>query len=147
MNNDEKVTNIGIPLPIVTLNRIFLTFGVLFALISQQVWITTLLFVLLLPAVLFGKNYSPIYLLGSVLFKSIIKSAKYEDAALQRFNNTIAVTLLGISQIFFLFNQIIVGWIFASMVMIASGVALLGFCVGCFLYYQFKIQRYKFFRS
>jgi energy-converting hydrogenase Eha subunit E len=145
MNNDEKVTNIGIPLPIVTLNRIFLTFGVLFALISQQVWITTLLFVLLLPAVLFGKNYSPIYLLGSVLFKSIIKSAKYEDAALQRFNNTIAVTLLGISQIFFLFNQIIVGWIFASMVMIASGVALLGFCVGCFLYYQFKIQRYKIF--
>lgn len=145
MNNDEKVTNIGIPLPIVTLNRIFLTFGVLFALISQHVWITTLLFVLLLPAVLFGKNYSPIYLLGSVLFKSIIKSAKYEDAALQRFNNTIAVTLLGISQIFFLFNQIIVGWIFASMVMIASGVALLGFCVGCFLYYQFKIQRYKIF--
>jgi len=145
MNNDEKVTNIGIPLPIVTLNRIFLTFGVLFALISQQVWITTLLFVLLLPAVIFGKNFSPIYLLGTVLFRTRIKSAKYEDTALQRFNNTIAVTLLGFSQIFFLFNQSIAGWIFASMVMIASGVALMGFCVGCFLYYQFKIQRYKFF--
>lgn len=145
MNNDEKVTNNGIPLPIVTLNRAILTFGVLFALISQQVWITTLLFVLLLPAVIFGKNFSPIYLLGTVLFRTRIKSAKYEDTALQRFNNTIAVTLLGFSQIFFLFNQSIAGWIFASMVMIASGVALMGFCVGCFLYYQFKIQRYKFF--
>jgi hypothetical protein len=145
MNDNEKNKNNGVPFPIVKLNRAILTFGILFALISQQVWITTLLFVLLLPAVLFGKNYSPIYLLGSVLFKTKIKSAKYEDAALQRFNNTIAVTLLGISQIFFLFNQLIFGWIFASMVMIASGVALMGFCVGCFLYYQFKIQRYKIF--
>lgn len=147
MNNVEKHFNKDIPLPIVTLNRAFLTFGILFALISQQIWITTLIFVILLPAVIFGKKFSLIYYIGSKLFSSQIKSAKYEDAALQRFNNTIAVTLLVISQIFFLINQSIIGWIFASMVMVASGVALLGFCVGCFLYYQFKIQRYKLFRS
>jgi hypothetical protein len=147
MNNNEKHINNDIPLPIVTLNRVFLTFGILFALISQQIWITTLIFVILLPTLIFGKNFSLIYYIGSKLLRSQIKSAKYEDAALQRFNNTIAVTLLGISQIFFLITQPMIGWVFASMVMIASGVALLGFCVGCFLYYQFKIQRYKFFRS
>ena len=115
------------------------------ALAFQQFWIVTIIFVILLPAVIFGKRYSLIYSLGSILLRSKIESAEYEDASLQRFNNTIALTLLGLSHIFYLFNQLIIAWIFASLVMIASGVALLGFCVGCFLYYQFKIQRYKIF--
>ena len=130
---------------IVTLNRSILTFGILLALITHQVWLTTLLFVILLPATLFGKQFSLIYHLGNLLFSKQNQNAKYEDASLQRFNNTIATTLLGLAQIFFLFNQPVIGWIFASMVMVASGVALLGFCVGCYLYYQFKIQRYKIF--
>jgi hypothetical protein len=144
---EEKYINEknGIPLPIVTLNRGVLTFGIMLALASQQYWIVTIIFVILLPAVIFGKRYSLIYSLGSILLRSKIESAEYEDASLQRFNNTIALTLLGLSHIFYLFNQLIIAWIFASLVMIASGVALLGFCVGCFLYYQFKIQRYKIF--
>ncbi|HSM23402.1 MAG TPA: DUF4395 domain-containing protein [Anaerolineaceae bacterium] len=145
MDNEKTKMNKGIPMPIVTLNRSILTFGILLALITQQVWLTTLLFVILLPATLFGKQFSLIYYLGNLLFSKQNQNAKYEDASLQRFNNAIATTLLGLAQIFFLFNQPVIGWIFASLVMVASGVALLGFCVGCFLYYQFKIQRYKIF--
>lgn len=145
MDNEKNNINKGIPMQIVTLNRSILTFGILLALITQQVWLTTLLFVILLPATLFGKQFSLIYHLGNLLFSKQNQNAKYEDASLQRFNNTIATTLLGLAQIFFLFNQPVIGWIFASMVMVASGVALLGFCVGCYLYYQFKIQRYKIF--
>jgi len=135
----------GIPFPIVTLNRAILTFGVLVALLTQQIWITTILFLILLPTTLLGKKFSLIYFVGNVLFKKQIQTSQYEDAGLQRFNNTIATTLLGFSQISFLAGQSILGWIFASMVMLASGVALLGFCIGCFLYYQFKIQRYRIF--
>jgi hypothetical protein len=29
------------------------------------------------------------------------------------------------------------------MVALAAGVALAGFCVGCFIYYQLKLQRYR----
>ena len=141
-NNQNKK---GIPMPIVTLNRAILTFGILLALLTQQIWLTTILFLILLPTTLLGKQYSVIYWIGSWLFRKKIAVSNYEDAGLQRFNNSIATTLLGVAQIFFLFGQSIMGWVFACMVMLASGVALLGFCVGCFLYYQFKIQRYRIF--
>lgn len=133
----------GVPFPIVTLNRAVLTFGILVALLTHQIWITTILFLILLPTTLLGKKFSLIYFVGNVLFKNQIQTSQYEDAGLQRFNNTIATTLLGFSQISFLAGQSILAWVFASMVMLASGVALAGFCVGCFLYYQFKIQRYR----
>jgi hypothetical protein len=135
----------GVPFPIVTLNRAILTVGVLVALLTQQIWIITILFLIILPTTLFGKRFSLVYYIGNILFKKQIQNSQYEDAGLQRFNNTIATTLLGFSQISFLAGQSILGWIFASMVMLASGVALLGFCIGCFLYYQFKIQRYRIF--
>jgi hypothetical protein len=145
MDNNNPQNKKGIPMPIVTLNRTVLTFGILIALFTQQVWITTILFLILLPTTLLGKHFSLIYKLGSWLFREKIKTSDYEDAGLQRFNNTIATTLLGFAQVFFLFGQSILGWVFSGMVMVASGVALLGFCVGCYLYYQFKIQRYRIF--
>jgi hypothetical protein len=135
----------GVPFPIVTLNRAVLTFGVFVALLTQQIWITTMLFLILLPTTLLGKRFSLVYFIGNILFKKQIQTSQYEDAGLQRFNNTIATTLLGFSQISFLAGQPILAWVFASMVMLASGVALAGFCIGCFLYYQFKIQRYRIF--
>jgi len=135
----------GVPFPIVTLNRAVLTFGILVALLTQQIWITTILFLILLPTTLLGKKFSLVYFIGNIVFRKQIQTSQYEDAGLQRFNNTIATTLLGFSQISFLAGQPILAWVFATMVMLASGVALLGFCVGCFLYYQFKIQRYRIF--
>jgi len=147
MENTKKQKITGIPMPIVTLNRSILFFGVLIAIATQQIWITSLLFLVLLPATLFGRKFSLIFRLGSILFAEKNKSADVEDPSLQRFNNGIATILLGLSQIAFLFSQNITGWIFSGMVAIASGVALLGFCVGCFLYFQFKLQRYRFFRS
>lgn len=144
-NADLKLS--GIPMPIVTLNRSILCFGILIAIATEQFWITTILFMVLLPAVLFGRKYSLIYRTGMILFKKNIQNADFEDASLQQFNNGIATLLLGVSQIAFLLNQSLTGWIFSGMVMIASGVALAGFCVGCFLYFQFKLQKYRFFRS
>ncbi len=135
----------GIPMPIVNFNRALLAGGILIALIFQQTWITTVLFLLLLPTTLFGRKYSLIYIVGRVLFQKQIPDAEREDQQLQRFNNTIATSLLGIAQILFAVNLPVAGWIFAVMVMLASGVALAGFCVGCFLYYQFKLNRYRLF--
>jgi len=145
MEKTEILKQKGVPMPIVNLNRSMLAFGILIAILTQQIWITTILFLILLPTTLLGKRFSLIYWLGSILFKKKNQTAEYEDPGLQRFNNTIATTLLGFAQISFLVGQSILGWIFSGMVMLASGVALMGFCVGCFLYYQFKINRYKIF--
>lgn len=135
----------GVSLPIVTLNRSVLLSGVAIGLIAQQPLFTTLLFALLLPAVLFGQRGSPIALVGRRLFARQILTAEREDRRLMRFNNTIALVLLGAAQIAFVAGLTVLGWALSLMVAVAAGVALAGFCFGCFLYYQLKLHRYRLF--
>ncbi len=137
----------GIPMPIITFNRAFLTITMLIAIFTGQIWITSIVLLILLPVTLFGRKFSLIYHTGQFFLKNQIIDVELEDATLQRFNNTIATSFLGFAQIAFAVSQPVLGWIFAGMVALASGVALSGFCVGCFLYYQFKLQRYRLFKS
>lgn len=144
---DLRTTQTGacgdIPLPIVKLNRWTLVIGLLGAVVLQQPLITTCLFVVLLAAVLFGQRYSLIFQVGRRLFASQILLADREDRRLQRFNNAIAVVMLGGAQIAFLSGLPVLAWGLSLAVVAAAGVALAGFCVGCFLYYQFKLNRYR----
>ncbi len=135
----------GVPAPIVKLNRWVLLIGIAASVVLQQPLGITLLFLLLLPAVLFGQRWSPIAALGRVLFADAIATAEREDRRLTRFNNGIAVLLLGSAQLAFALGLPVVGWVIALMVAGAAAVALSGFCVGCFLYYQLKLQRYRLF--
>ncbi|HEY0734406.1 MAG TPA: DUF4395 domain-containing protein [Herpetosiphonaceae bacterium] len=145
MRGGSSTCEDGVPLPIVTLNRSVLLAGVAIGLLAQQPLLTTLLFLLLLPAVIFGQRGSPIAAVGRRLFARQIQTAEREDRRLMRFNNTIALVLLGAAQIAFLAGLPLLGWSFALMVGIAAGVALAGFCFGCFLYYQLKLHRYRIF--
>lgn len=133
----------GIPMPIVKLNRWTIVVGLVGGLLVQVPLVTTALFLLLLPATLFGSRGSLIYQVGTRLFARQIPQAEREDAQLQRFNNTIATTLLGLAQIAFLVGRPLVGWALAGAVAVAAGVAIAGFCVGCFLYFQFKLNRFR----
>ncbi|HWQ25767.1 MAG TPA: DUF4395 domain-containing protein [Chlorobaculum sp.] len=135
----------GIPLPIVKFNRWLLLGSISTAIVIQQPIITSILFVLLFPAVVFGRKASPIFLVGSKLFAEKNQSAPTEDAGLMRFNNSIALILLGGAQIAFIAGAPIAGWILSGFVAVAAAVALSGFCFGCFLYYQFNLQRYRLF--
>jgi hypothetical protein len=140
-----QMTSNGIPMPIVTLNRSVLLTGIILGYILHQPLITTALFLVVLPAVLWGQKASLIYFAGSRLFREINKSANTESPLLMRFNNTIAVVMLGTAQLAFLFGATMTGWIISGMVALAAFVALCGFCFGCFLYFQFNMQRYRLF--
>jgi hypothetical protein len=87
-----------IPLPIVTLNRATLVAGIVGGLLLRQPLFTTALFLILLPAVLIGQRASLIFLIGRRLLARWNATAEREDRRMQRFNNTIAVTLLGAAQ-------------------------------------------------
>lgn len=137
----------GIPLPIIRLNRIVLVAGVIVALILNQPLITTALFLIILPAALFGRRASLIYKVGSRFFARRIPTAPTEDFRVQRFNNLIAATLLGAAQVAFALGVPVAGWALSLAVAIAATVALFGFCLGCFLYYQFRLQRHRFFTA
>ena len=131
----------GVPYPIVALNRGVIVGGVLLGLWLDQPLLTTAILALLAPAALFGRRGSLIFRIGSALFKNTVEHAPREDARIQRFNNTIAVILLSGAQIAFLVGTAWLGWVFSVAVAFAALVALCGFCMGCFLYYPFRVNK------
>jgi hypothetical protein len=146
-NVDEAIIpDHGVPLPIVTLNRWVLVISIVVGLVFQQPLLTTAVLVILVPAVLFGQQWSLIAVVGRRLLARQIAGAEREDRRLMRFNNTIAVLLLGAAQVAFAVGASFVGWMLALVVAVAATVALAGFCVGCFLFYQFKLYRYRLSR-
>jgi len=145
MSTTTSATCEGIPLPIVKLNRWVLLIGIVTAIITQQPIVTTALFFIILSAVVFGKNGSLIFIIGSRIFAKQNANAAIEDPRLMRFNNSIAAILLGGAQIAFLAGAPLTGWILSGVVAVAATVALSGFCFGCFLFYQFNLQRFKLF--
>jgi len=136
-----------IPMPIVRLNRWTLLLGITLGLVLQQPLFTTFLFLILVPAVLYGQRRSLIFQIGKQVFAKQIAGAEGEDRRLMRFNNSIAVILLGSAQVAFLLGAPVVGWAFSLMVAAAAAVALAGFCFGCFLYLHFKLYRYRLLGS
>lgn len=135
----------GIPLPIVRLNRVVLVSGVVIAFLLQAPIIIAALFVVIAPAAIWGRRASLIFKIGSALFAKQNATAEKEDQRLQRFNNSIAAIMLGGATVAFVLNAWTIGWILSFGVAAAALVALLGFCVGCFLYYQFRLQRTRLF--
>ena len=134
--------NRDIPLPIVQLNRWVLVMGVVGGLILRQPLLTTALFFVVLSAALFGRRGSLIFQAGRRLLAKrnakALNAGEVEDPRLMRFNNTIAAMLLGGAQLAFLLGPEGVGWGLSLAVVTAAGVALAGFCVGCFFYYRYR---------
>ena len=150
MNNQNKEhvlthNHKDVPLPVLAFSRwvyfIILASGILL----QKPWETTLLLVVLLPAVLFGKKWNLIGRFGKILLASKIPGSLYEDRRLIQFNNTLLVIMLVFAQVAFFTGNNIIGWIITSLAIAATGLALAGYCVGCFLYYRFKLYKYKFY--
>lgn len=142
MNHQYQHTD-GIPMPIIRFNRAFLLCGVLLAFILKEPLVTTALFLLILPAALFGKQWSPVFMVGSLLFAKWIPGAASDSPEVMRFNNAITSILLGAAQVSFLLGAAATGWVLSGIVALAAAVALCGFCFGCFLYFQFNLQRHR----
>jgi hypothetical protein len=136
-------------MPIVNLNRWTLVISIIAGVLLQWPLVTTALFVILLFAVTFGQRGSLIFRTGKKLIQlGILKNNEEdegEDRRLMRFNNAIALTLLGLAQIAFLLGVPVVGWTLSLLVVVAASAALMGFCLGCVLFYRFRVYRYRLF--
>lgn len=66
------------------------------------------------------------------------QSSKTEARELLRFNNLLAILFLVGSLVFFVTGIEIVAYMFLAMLTIAVVLALSGFCLGCFMYFQWK---------
>jgi hypothetical protein len=133
----------GVPLPIVKLTRWILLLGILAALIGRQPLITTFLLVMLLLPLIKGEKWSLPVRIGKWFFGSGLNELECEDEALARFNNAIAVFLLFLAQLAFLCGVPLLGWSLALLVALAAVAGLMGYCVGCILFFQYNQLRHK----
>jgi hypothetical protein len=131
----------SIPRPLVKTNQGVIVISVLLTWVTSWEWILLIPLVSGLSGLLFGFN--PIMQIGKLFLKKDPKSYIPEDWVQQQFNQKIAVACLGLGFIGFLAGWNTVGYIFTIMVAVAAFVAILGFCVGCFIHFQWNQYKYR----
>lgn len=130
-----------IPRPLVRTNQWVIVLSVVASLVTQSYWFLLLPLLSGLSGLFF--RYNPVMKVAKKFLRKPFSAYTPEDPADQRFNQTIAVSLLFIS-----FFSFLIGWqlpaiIAALLVGTAAFVAILGFCVGCFIHYQWTQYRYR----
>ncbi|HWI49276.1 MAG TPA: DUF4395 domain-containing protein [Rummeliibacillus sp.] len=132
---------VSIPRPLVRVNQ----WTILLSTIATWVLHQPLILLIPLIANLLGLffNFNPFMKFARLLLKK--KPSEYipEDGVQQKFNSCIAITCLFLGFIGFELDKPVMGYIFTIMVVAASGIAILGFCIGCFIFFQLNQFRYK----
>jgi hypothetical protein len=131
---------LSIPKPLVQINQLFLVITVILGVIVSP-WILWLPFVVGVIALAFRKNL--IMITFQPLLKKPADTYPPEDADQQRFNQWIATICIGIAILTFATGFSILGLIFSIMVVVAAGLALCGFCIGCTIRYRYLMWKHK----
>ncbi len=131
----------SIPRPLVRANQWFIVFSVILTWITGQEWILALPLLFGLSGLLF--NINPIITIGKLFLKKDFSEYIPEDYAQQQFNQVISVICLALGLVGYLTGYVILATIFTTMVALAAFIAILGFCVGCFIRYQWLQFRHK----
>lgn len=134
----------SIPKPLVRANQSVIVASVLISWVLS-IWSDSFYMILLIPllsglsGLAFGVN--PVFKIARRFLKKPAASYLQEDAADQRFNQILAVSMLSASLLSFMLDMPVLGYLFSAFVFTAALVALLGFCVGCFIRYQLMMRR------
>ena len=135
--NDMKT----IAKPLVQHNQIFIVVSIIAAFSLNQVWLLFLPLGANLSALVLKKH--PIMMITRRLLKKDLSQYDQEDTEDLRFNQTIVVTLLSASLLSIGLGYTTLGIALALIVLSACVVALLGFCIGCFIRYQHNQWLYR----
>ncbi|MGG3693555.1 DUF4395 domain-containing protein [Heyndrickxia ginsengihumi] len=136
---DEQVRSI--PRPLVRTNQWVIVLSVLVTWLTHQEWFLLIPLISGLCGLLF--QFNPIMRFAKLFLRRNPKEYIPEEWGQQQFNQKIAVICLALGFIGFLLGWNIVGYIFTILVALAAFIAILGFCIGCFLHYQWKQYKYR----
>ncbi|MGD6872031.1 DUF4395 domain-containing protein [Sutcliffiella horikoshii] len=133
--------NSTIPKPLVTFNQWFILTTVLLSLATGLYFLMAFPLLAGLMGLLF--KWNPVLIVARKFLSKPVGSYLQEDVAQLQFNQSIAVACLALALFGFYSGLVVIGYVFAIMVGVASGVALMGFCVGCFIRFQWQQYRYR----
>jgi hypothetical protein len=140
-----------IPQPLIKANQIGMVLLVVLSYLPLDYGFRSHLFVyaaflIQLISLFAGPQWNPfMWIARLALGRERLQRAEKQAAELARFNQTIAVSLLGLASVFHAFGLSAAGHVFAGMVALAAFVAVLGYCIGCTIYYQYK--KWKLLRA
>jgi len=130
-----------IPRPLVRMNQTFVATNAILYLLTSHLVFLVLPIIIGLTSVLI--NYNPLFVIGKKFLKKPMFDYIQEDKAQQRFNQILALSMFSLAFISSIINQMLLSYIFAIMVFLASTIALMGFCIGCFIHYQYHMWKYR----
>ncbi|MCQ2009050.1 MAG: DUF4395 domain-containing protein [Sporolactobacillus sp.] len=131
----------SIPRPLVRTNQWVIVLSVVVSMITHQYWLLLIPLLSGLSGLFF--HYNPVMALAKPFLRKLLSTYIPEDKQQQKFNQTIAVSCLFIAFISFLLHWTIVSIIFSIIVGLAAFIAILGFCVGCYIHFQWSQYRQK----
>lgn len=129
---------VEVPLHWIRANQTGILLSVIAAVLLGQPLILLLPLAVQLITRWFGIRYNPFVRL---LHRLMPHSQKTESRELLRFNNLLAILFLVGALGAFLLQAPTIGYVFMTMLTAAVVLALGGFCVGCFIYFQWKQMR------
>ena len=136
-----------IPLPYVNFARIVYLIFIISSILLQNIYILSSLSILLLLSLIVGNRLNLIGYIGRKAVRFDLESVKYEDTKAIHFNNYLLIAMLIISQVAYLGGYLKISLSFAILAIAAIILALSGYCIGCVIYYKYKIYQYKIFKS
>jgi membrane associated rhomboid family serine protease len=131
----------SIPRPLVKANQSVIVLSVLLTWMSGLEWFLLIPLIAGLMGILFA--YNPVMQIGKKFLKKSPNAYIPEDFDQQQFNQKIAVFCLGMGFFSFLLGWTTLGYVFTILVAVAASAAILGFCIGCFIHFQWKQYQYR----
>ncbi|GFN33936.1 DUF4395 domain-containing protein [Paenibacillus xylaniclasticus] len=124
-----------VPLHRVRGNQLGILLFIIISVVTQQLWLLIVPLVVQIISRTWGVRYNLFVRLFARIFPI---SQRTESRELLRFNSLLAILFLTGALIGFALGSSIVGYIFIGFLSIAVILALCGFCLGCFIYFQWK---------
>ena len=130
-----------IPKPLVLVNQWTIVLSVIVALLTQSAWILLLPLITGLMSLFTG--FHPIMALSKRLLTKPLNEYVQEDYDQLQFNQGMAVVFLTVATISFFLGWSMLFNIATVLVGLAALIAILGFCVGCFIRFQYQQWMYR----
>jgi FtsH-binding integral membrane protein len=130
-----------IPRPLIRINQWVIVLSVLITWISGAYWILLIPLIAGVLGVFF--DFNPIMRFAKLFLKKHPSQYIPEDRDEQKFNQILAVIFLFLAVISYSLHWTLLSYVFTTMVALAAFIAILGFCIGCFIRYQWLQYNYK----
>ncbi|MCW3795093.1 DUF4395 domain-containing protein [Paenibacillus sp. LS1] len=128
-----------VPMRYVKANQVGIVLFVLLSFVFNPLVVLGVLWVIQVVGLASGGKLNLFVQIGKAVLTG--KGTETQAVELQRFNNILAVLFLSLALISFSLGWVVAGYVFSVMLLAAASAALLGYCVGCTVYFWYKQLR------